>query len=66
MPAGVALQSLDSGATWNPLIDAGLNRQVSMPITVTGTAIPEPSSLGLMLLGGAGLAFGAIRSRRRR
>ncbi|MEP6810916.1 MAG: PEP-CTERM sorting domain-containing protein [Chthoniobacterales bacterium] len=65
VPAGNALQSLDGGATYTPLMDAGLGIRVAMPLTVTGTAIPEPSSLGLMLLGGAGLAFGAIRSRRR-
>ncbi len=65
VPTGNALQSVDGGVTYTPLMDAGLGIQVAMPLTVTGTAIPEPSSLGLMLLGGAGLAFGAIRSRRR-
>ena len=66
MPMGTALQSTNSGTTWANLIDTTAQYQVSVPLMVTGTVVPEPSTVGLMLLGGGGLAFGAIRARRRR
>ncbi len=63
--AGNALQSLDSGATWAPVADPAGGLRPSVPLTVNGTAIPEPSTVGLMLLGGGGFLVGAIRARRR-
>jgi hypothetical protein len=66
MPMGTALQSTNGGTSWANLIDTTAGYQISVPLAVTGTVVPEPSSVALMLLGGGGLAFGAIRARRRR
>lgn len=62
MPVGTALQSVDSGATWAPVADGGI--RPSVPLTVNGTAIPEPSTTAFVL-SGAALAFAALRARRR-
>jgi hypothetical protein len=66
MPQGTALQSTNGGTTWANLVETTANYQISVPISVTGTAVPEPGSVALMVLGGGGLAFAAIRARRRR
>ncbi len=62
--AGNALQSLDSGATWAAVADGGI--RPSVPLTVNGTAIPEPTTTALFLLSGGAMAFAAVRARRRR
>jgi len=62
---GTALQSINSGASWNPLNDTSLNRRISVPLTVTGTAIPEPSTVGLVLVAAAGFGVAAIKRRHR-
>jgi hypothetical protein len=51
LPPGNGIQSGDGGATWAPLIDGG---HASVPITVNGTIVPEPSSMVLMMFGGLG------------
>jgi len=66
MPSGTALQSTNGGTSWANLIDTTAGYQISVPLAVTGTAVPEPSSIALMVLGGGSLVFGAIRARRRR
>lgn len=64
LPTGTALQSVDGGATWANLTDTGAGRQVSVPLTVNGTVVPEPSTIGLMFLCGGGLALFKARKRR--
>jgi hypothetical protein len=63
-PIGTALRSFNGGATWTPVLD-NVNRQINVPLTVTGTAIPEPSAVGLVLVAAAGFAVAAFRTRRR-
>jgi hypothetical protein len=64
-PAGNAVQF--NGTDWVASLDnMGAGQQMDYPFIVNGTAIPEPGSVGLMLLGGAGLAYSVIRARRRR
>jgi hypothetical protein len=65
MPTGTSIQSLDGGATWAPTVDTGSSIQVSVPLTVNGTAVPEPSTTALFFLCGAAFAFAALRFRRR-
>jgi hypothetical protein len=66
-PGGNAVQFGTTGA-WAPLVDGAPadNIGADLPFVIQGTVVPEPGSVALMLLGGAGLAFGAIRARRRR
>jgi hypothetical protein len=55
-----------NGTDWVPSLDnMGAGQQMDYPFIVNGTAVPEPGSVGLMLLGGAGLAYSVIRARRR-
>ena len=66
-PAGNALQFNPTAGTWGPSLDnTGTGPQLDFPFVVNGTVVPEPGSVGLMLLGGAGLAYSVIRARRRR
>jgi hypothetical protein len=66
VPLGTALQSVNGGGSWSAVIDPGLNRQVSVPLTVTGTSIPEPSTVGFVLVAATGFTVAAVRKRRRR
>ncbi len=63
---GNAVQSLAGGA-FNQVIDAGDGLGVEMPFIVRGTrtttAVPEPSSLAMMLVGGIAMV-GVARRRR--
>jgi hypothetical protein len=61
MPAGTALQTLD-GINWNAAVDPDAGYQVGLPIKVTGSAIPEPDTGALVLLGSA---FAVYAFRRR-
>ncbi|MGI8821551.1 MAG: PEP-CTERM sorting domain-containing protein [Chthoniobacterales bacterium] len=63
LPVGTALQSIDGGTTWLALTDTGSGTRVSLPLTVNGTVVPEPSTIGLMFLCGGGLALFKIRKR---
>jgi hypothetical protein len=69
-PVGDAMQFIATTGTWGPANDNATavppGPQLDFPFIVNGTAIPEPGSVGLMLLGGIGLAYSAIRARRRR
>ncbi len=65
-PAGNAVQFIGTTATWGPALDnTGAGPQLDFPFIIQGTAIPEPGSVGLMLLGGIGLAYSVVRARRR-
>jgi hypothetical protein len=64
-PAGDAVQF--NGTAWVQALDnTGTGPNMDYPFIVNGTAVPEPGSVGLMLLGGAGLAYSVIRARRLR
>lgn len=65
-PLGNGIQSADGGLTWNPALDnTGAGPQVGLPLTVVGTAVPEPSTNALMILA-VGALFGGLALRRRR
>lgn len=59
---GNALQGLANGA-FNPVVDAGDGLGVEFPFIITGSVVPEPGSIALMLAGGVAV-IGAARRRR--
>lgn len=64
-PVGNSIRSADGGVTWFPTLDNnGAGPQVGLPLTVNGTAVPEPSTWAMMALGGA-LLCGLMRYRAR-
>ena len=68
-PAGNAMQFDATTGMWAPAVDntmTTMTPQLDFPFIVNGTAVPEPGSVGLMLLGAAGLAYSVIRARRLR
>lgn len=65
LPTGTSVQSTDGGVTWAPTTDSASGIHVSVPLTINGTVIPEPSTTALIFVSGAALAIAAIRSRRR-
>jgi hypothetical protein len=65
MPTGTAVQSLDGGVTYTALNDTTAGYRIGAPLRVTGTAVPEPATTGLMLLGASVIAVRFVRARRR-
>lgn len=64
---GNALQSL-SGAAYTTLIDAGSSQTYDLPFAINGsavTAVPEPASWAMMILGMGLVGFGLRTARRR-
>jgi hypothetical protein len=63
-PAGNGIQSPDGGATWGQTFDTTTGATNRFPLTVTGTAVPEPSSVALFALSGIGGLVALMRRRR--
>lgn len=62
-PIGNGIVSMDNGATWAATANAGTGQPPRFPLLVNGSAVPEPTTLAMIMC--AGLA-GLVALRRRR
>ena len=61
-PNGNGIQSADGGVTWAPVADATFGTGARLPLTVVGTAaVPEPTTVAMLMLAGVGAVVAARR-----